>query len=59
LAPSRNSQRLFRSRPPAQHRQANHPSHGSSSAATRATSPAAAARRGPLKRLVQVKKKDA
>jgi peptidoglycan-N-acetylglucosamine deacetylase len=58
-APSRNSQRHFRSRPPAQQRQASHPSHGSSSAATQATSPAAVARRGPLKRLVQVKKKNA
>jgi peptidoglycan-N-acetylglucosamine deacetylase len=59
LARSRNSQRLFRSRPPAQQRQASHPSHGSSSTATQATSPAAVARRGPLKRVVQVKKKNA
>jgi peptidoglycan-N-acetylglucosamine deacetylase len=59
LAPSRNSQRPFRSRPSAQQHQASHPSHGSSSAATQATSPAAVARRGPLKRLVQVKKKNA
>jgi peptidoglycan-N-acetylglucosamine deacetylase len=59
LARSRNSQRLFRSRPPAQQRQASHPSHGSSSTAIQATSPAAVARRGPPKRVVQVKKKNA
>jgi peptidoglycan/xylan/chitin deacetylase (PgdA/CDA1 family) len=58
-APSRTSQRHFRSRPPAQQRQASQPSHGSSSAATQTTSPAAVAHRGSLKRLVQVKKKNA
>jgi peptidoglycan-N-acetylglucosamine deacetylase len=58
-ASSRNSQRLFRGGPAAHQHQARHPSHGSSSTATQASSPAAVARHGPLKRVVQVKKKSA